>query len=256
MADGSLRDFTESHYMEVLRVAAGRFDFEPFGTTSAEPHVLWRHDLDFSVHRAVRLAEIEASLGVRSTYFFMLTSDFYNLLEADVLARARAIADLGHWCGLHYDVGAPVGPGSLDDRAAWQRGILETMLDRSVQAVSFHNPTVAGFDVDATTVGGMVSAYGAEVRATYRYISDSNGFWRFDRLADVVASDEPRVHVLTHPAWWQRDPMPPRSRVVRCIDGRAGAAIRRYDQLLATNGRTNLGLPDVGESSVQSGEVE
>ena len=54
-------DFTESAYRDVLAQAISRYSFEPFGTESAAPHVLWRHDVDFSVHRAAHPAKRLAS---------------------------------------------------------------------------------------------------------------------------------------------------------------------------------------------------
>src|SRR4051794_14022454 len=102
-------DFTEGAYLSLIHEARLGYSFEPFGTTCVHPHVLWRHDVDASVHRALVLARIEAELGVRSTYFFALRSEFYNLLESGVTRRAREILELGHWLGLHFDP-ASLGP--------------------------------------------------------------------------------------------------------------------------------------------------
>ena len=41
--------------------------------------VILRHDVDFDIPAAVRMAEIEHSMGISSTYFFLLSSDFYNI---------------------------------------------------------------------------------------------------------------------------------------------------------------------------------
>jgi hypothetical protein len=49
-------EFTEAAYRRILQAAKGHYRFERFGTSSAEPHVLWRHDIDISVHRALRIA--------------------------------------------------------------------------------------------------------------------------------------------------------------------------------------------------------
>jgi hypothetical protein len=114
-----------------------------------------------------------------------------------------------------------------------------------VQAVSLHNPSVSGTEgLDAEELGGMVHAGARSVREQYAYVSDSNGYWRFERLAEVVAAGtHERLHVLTHPEWWQAVAMSPRDRIVRCIEGRARAAEATYDELLATNRRVNVGLP-------------
>jgi hypothetical protein len=243
--DVGFQDFTEDAYRRLLRLARDRYAFVAFGEPDAEPHALWRHDLDYSVHRAVRIAEIEADEGVRATYNMLLHSELYNLLELDVIKRARRILDLGHWLGLHFDAGFYGGFDSEDalaEKVAWERDLLEQLFERPVTAMSLHNTDVsrsAGFDADV--VAGLPSANGRTLRETYGYVSDSNGYWRFRALSDVLESAEhARLHVLTHPEWWQEGPMSPRDRIMRCIEGRSRFSERSYDELLATYGRENI----------------
>jgi hypothetical protein len=244
-SDWNFEDFTEASYREIVETARARYAFEPFGTDASGPHVLWRHDVDYSVHRAVVLARLEAELGVRATYFVTLHSDLYNLLEPAVHDRVREIAALGHWIGLHFDAGFHPD-GELDVRAAWEGRVVSEALEVPVQAVSLHNPSVSRTEAfDAEDLGGMVHAGARSVRDRYAYISDSNGYWRFDRLADVLASGaHERLHVLTHPEWWQEQAMSPRERILRCIEGRGRASEAAYDALLADNQRVNVGLPE------------
>jgi hypothetical protein len=238
-------EFTEGSYRTLIRAVAERYGFEPFGTDSEEPHVLWRHDVDASVHRALALARIEAEAGVRATYFLHLHAWFYNLLEPAIVERAREILRLGHWLGLHFEVGFYP---EIDDEEtlarhlAYERELLENLFGRPVGAFSFHDPeTGPALDFDSDVIAGMVNAYGRRLRERYAYISDSNGYWRFTPLPDVItAASEPRLHVLTHPEWWQREPMPPRERIQRCIDGRARSVASTYDEALARAGRQNL----------------
>jgi hypothetical protein len=244
-SDWHYEDFTESSYRGIVAAALDRYAFEPFGTGAQGPHVLWRHDVDYSVHRAVALARLEAELGVRATYFVSLHSDLYNVLEPAVHARLREIAGLGHWIGLHFDSGFYDG-GPLDERAAWESRVLADALDVGVHAVSLHNPSVSGTsNLDVEELGGMVHAGARSVRDRYAYVSDSNGYWRFERLPEVLAAAEhQRLHVLTHPEWWQEEPMSPRERILRCIEGRGRASQATYDALLETNRRVNVGLPE------------
>ena len=44
-------DFTEKHYITLIKLAKKKYLFEPFTTKTEEPHVLWRHDVDSSVLR-------------------------------------------------------------------------------------------------------------------------------------------------------------------------------------------------------------
>jgi hypothetical protein len=238
-------DFTEASYRAIVQGAKARYAFEPFGTRATGPHVLWRHDVDYSVHRALVLARLEAELGVCATYFVTLHSDLYNALEPAVHGRLREIAGLGHWIGLHFDAGFYAG-GALDEHAAWEGRVLAEVLEVPVRAVSLHNPSVSGTDgFDAEQLGGMVHAGARSVRDRYAYVSDSNGYWRFDRLPDVIAAGaHERLHVLTHPEWWQEHAMSPRERILRCIAGRGRASEATYDALLADNRRVNVGLPE------------
>jgi hypothetical protein len=244
-SDWNFEDFTEASYREVVAAALGRYAFEPFGTRAAAPHVLWRHDVDYSVHRAAALARLEADLGARATYFVSLHSDLYNVLEPAVHERLNEIAALGHWIGVHFDAGFSAD-GTLDERAAWEARVLGEALDVPVRAVSLHNPSVSGTEgLDVEELGGMVHAGARSLRERYAYVSDSNGYWRFERLSEVIATGEhERMHILTHPEWWQEQPMSPRDRILRCIEGRSAASEATYDALLSDNQRVNVGLPE------------
>lgn len=241
-------DFTEGAYRRALEVAKGRFRFEPFGTPCVEPHVLWRHDVDFSIHRAVSLARIEVEEGVTATYFLLLHSTFYNLLERPVADMARRIVHgAGHRLGLHFDSGFYGQIGSaeeLDRRVSKEQAVLADIVEAPVEAVAFHNPGMANDDLafGADEIGGLANAYASSLRERYAYVSDSNGYWRFRPLLDVLRDPAvERAQVVTHPAWWQVEQMAPRQRIVRCVEGRAARTLRAYDEALSSAGRRNVG---------------
>lgn len=238
-------DFTEGHYAQLLALAKQQYEFEPYGTANPKPHVLWRHDVDFSPHRALRLAQIEAASGVRSTYFFLLHCEFYNLLENSVRDVVREILGLGHGLGLHFDLsfyGLTCSRDECESALMFERDVLQRVFSVPVPAFSFHNPdTGNALSFTDDVLAGMVNTYGRTLRESYRYVSDSNGYWRFVRLADVL--QEPPgapLHVLTHPEWWTPTAMSPRDRVSRCIDGRARRTHSFYDDLLDRYGRLNV----------------
>ncbi len=238
-------DFTEDGYRACLARAAAHWRFESFGTAAVAPHVLWRHDVDISPNRALRLAQIEQEHGLRTTYFFLLHSDFYNCLEPAVRDLMRQIAACGHDVGLHFDVAfyPEIGDlGALEGRIAFEAGIVGDLVAKSPVAVSFHNPTPAQLErYDQPRLGGLVNAYGRPVRTGYRYVSDSNGYWRFHRLSDVLAARaDANLHVLTHPEWWTPDCRSPRERIVRAIEGRAARVLDAYDAFLKAQGRENV----------------
>lgn len=238
-------DFTRSEYRMLLGTAAARWRFRRFTDFNrAERFVLWRHDVDISVHAAAALARIEAECGVVATYFFLPHSEFYNLLEADVVRLAREIVSLGHDVGLHFDTHfhGITREEDLEGPMAWERDLLARLLDAPVNAVSFHNTTPFTMACQAHHYAGMVNTYAEYFQCEVGYVSDSNGYWRHRRLRDVLESGtEPRLQVLTHDAWWQDTPMPPAARVQRSIAGRADRTWERYRALLQGAGRINVG---------------
>jgi hypothetical protein len=67
--------------------------------------LLIRHDVDITPWSALRMAELEHSLGVHTTYYSRFHAPFYNLMAEDVIDSVRAVAAMGHEVGLHYEPG-------------------------------------------------------------------------------------------------------------------------------------------------------
>lgn len=237
--------FTEHEYRELLRIAREKWEFVSYESYRRSGRIcLWRHDLDFSVHRAYRLAQIEAEERVSSTYFILLHSNFYNALEGEVFDLIVQILQLGHRIGLHFDPGFYKDrPQPIDELLTFERSVLETSFQTEVNAFSLHNPTVGDWlsYFKDENIGGMVNAYSNYIKDNFFYCSDSNGFWRFQSLRKVVEEEiEEKLHILTHAAWWTPQPMAPRERISRCIKGRAERCSTAYDLLLAQNNRENI----------------
>ena len=75
-------DFTESHYNLLLKTAKKNYTFESFGTKSVKSHIILRHDVDLSVHRALALAKLEKKSWKRrakSKRPFLCTMDARSL---------------------------------------------------------------------------------------------------------------------------------------------------------------------------------
>lgn len=238
------QDFTEAAYRTLVRAARDRYAFLSFAdAATAEAGVLWRHDIDVSVHRALALATIEREEGVRATYFVHLHSRFYNALEDAIVERLRAIVALGHEAGLHFDPNfTPAMGADPTEAVAAEARMVERLCGVPVRVVSFHDPGAHGAVInDADQVAGLVNTYGRSIQQRFGYGSDSNGYWRHAPLLDAVTSGRHlRLQVLTHPEWWVPEPMSPRARIARAVDGRAAYQAAKYDAALAAVGRENL----------------
>ncbi len=106
-----MRDFTPEIYRALLQALKrhGRF--------------VLRHDVDLRPGHSLRIAEIEASEGLRATYYFRTVPESYDE------GMIRRIAALGHDAGYHYEC-LTTCHGHLDEAIAdFQRnlGLLRTV---------------------------------------------------------------------------------------------------------------------------------
>lgn len=236
-------DFTEQSYRELLLLAKSNYVFSRYNDIPwGERFILWRHDLDFSLNRALALALIEFDVGVNSTFFINLHSEYYNPLELNQYEIVQKILALGHDIGLHFDGAfhAIACEDDLDRLIANEAQIIETLFGVKPTVFSFHNPVASHLNCEAPSYGGLLNCYSLQFKKEVPYCSDSNGYWRFRRLYDVLndATDN-CLQVLTHPGWWQKEPMAPRARIFRSIFGRAQAIINQYDIGMKAHARVN-----------------
>jgi len=243
----SYDEFVVERYRSLIDLAKESYEYISYDDAfTCGKFVLWRHDCDFSLNRAYRLAIIEKEEGVKATYFVNPHAEFYNILESSQFRIIQRILQMGHDLGLHFDAGfyGVDSENQLHDLVSREASWLESWFGIRPTAFSFHNPTEFLLGCQAERYGGLVNCYSVFFKSEVGYCSDSNGYWRHRRLEDVLGeAKEPRLQVLTHPGWWQEQPMPPRDRIVRCVEGRAMAVLQSYDDALAAAGRLNVGLP-------------
>lgn len=238
-------DFTEDGYRDLLKLAKRNYKFCGFRSESTARSILWRHDVDVSMHRAVKLAELEAEEGVKATYFIYPRSIFYNLLSTDIHHLVERILGLGHDIALHFDpthFRPALSGDALVSAIAVERDLLYREFGVAPTAVSFHLFGVLEQPMpDDDELAGLINAYSKRLRNGYGYASDSNGIWLHRRLRDVLSeAREEHLQVLTHPEWWTPTVIAPRARLQRAIDGYATAMGNWYDETVARSGRPNF----------------
>ena len=236
-------DFTTENYHRFLLIAKRNYNFVTYGDIPwGQKFILWRHDCDYSLERSYALARIEADAGVRSTYFLNPHSEFYNIFEKTQYRQVMEILDMGHDIGLHFDADFYdiADETILDDKIESEISVLKGLYGVKPEAFSFHNPGAAQLACEADRYGGAINCYSSRFKNEVFYCSDSNGYWRFSNLQDVLeGATAPCLQVLTHPGWWQEKEMPPRKRVFRCVYGRAAATLHGYDAQLERHNRRN-----------------
>jgi hypothetical protein len=222
MTSGSA-DFTPEGYLALIGAfrqrgyAVRRFD----GVDPAARHLVLRHDVDFSLTAALEMAEAEARQGIAATYFFLLRTEFYNLLSREGLTALQRIAAV-HAIGLHFDAtlyGTDLS--ILDVAAARESDLLAAIIGRPIQLVSYHRPGGARV-AEADRLGGRLNVYGARFVREMGYCSDSRGGWHHGHPLEHAAIRAGRaLHLLVHPFWWQAPALPPEERLKRFLTERS-----------------------------------
>jgi len=147
---------------------------------------------------------------------------------------------LVHGIGVHFYGGAYDlnNKEQLEKSLQFEKRTIEFLLDTQVSVFSYHNPFPQTLIYDDYKYSGMINTYSQYFKKNTSYCSDSNGYWRFKRLEDFLLENKSsNLQVLTHPEWWQKEPMAPTDRVWRSIDGRAKKLKENYIKLLTSNGR-------------------
>ena len=195
-------DYTYRSYEALLESirACGRTICAFRDVRDAESFVVLRHDVDYSVVKAREMAERERRCGVRSTYFLLLTSPYYNLLAGDNLRAARDIVGMGHEVGLHYDTDVF---SELDDAGQARKvvelaHVLAESVGTDVTSIAQHNPSETAVRL---RVPAYVDAYSDRFFRDIAYVSDSRRLFGAPDPYEFFRA-HPRSQLLIHPLWW------------------------------------------------------
>lgn len=126
--------------------------------------VILRHDVDMDMSKALTMSQIEYEHGITSTYFVLLTSNFYNLFSQKNVKIMRRIMEQGHTVGLHFDeVAYPAAMGKPDMISEYiekEMKMLSEILETEVTAFSYHRPTreILDAEIEINTGGGGINA--------------------------------------------------------------------------------------------------
>ncbi len=208
-------EFTYSSYQNLIRRILRRgyqiADYHNYSQVK-RPCIL-RHDVDMDMHKAADFAEREAAIPdengqpVRSTYFVLISSDFYNPYSYDVMKCIKRIRRYGHEIGLHfdekrYDTRNTTDKEYLRECVEKEVGILSEMLGERVSVVSMHRPSDIFLKSDISFRGRVINSYGTAFFRNFKYMSDSRMLWR-ENVEEIVESRRERaLHILTHPFWY------------------------------------------------------
>ncbi len=182
---------------------AGGYSFKTFSAAHEKNHVVvMRHDVDFSVEYAAKLAELESDLGITAVYFFLLASPFYNVMDPKIRKSILRIKKLGHVISLHFDISE--GAQSIHlitERLRFEIHLFEALFDCKIEVVSFHRPAKYGLLSELQKI--VMSTYDKAFVEDMFYCSDSRGEWFYGHpISGCKYKNRESMQILTHPIWW------------------------------------------------------
>jgi hypothetical protein len=205
-------NFTYTHYDEILElIKESDYKVSFFNEIPLDGRtIIIRHDVDIDMEKAYKIAFMEHRHGIRTTYFILIRSPFYNIFEKNCWELIKRISELGHQIGLHYDE-TFYNTGDIKyiaEQIDKEAVILSDCLKIKVWAVSFHRPSRIVLDSDIQLNNSLLNTYSKRFLCEFKYISDSRGMWKEGCLCRYLKKDSPDyckydcIHALMHPVWW------------------------------------------------------
>lgn len=185
-----------------------------------------RHDIDFSVEDNYNFSLFEDQLGIKSTYFVLLSTGFYNPMLKDNRNMLKSILKRGHSIGLHFDTTAYE---NWQDKIQIEKSILENIIDAAVDIISFHRPSPEIIE-NNLQFDGLINAYSKEFFGKFKYCSDSRFHWRDDPFDLINSGKYPYLHILTHPFSWHKSNISPKTTYMNLISKASWERYNYYTQ--------------------------
>jgi len=170
-------------------------------------NIFIRHDVDISLKRTIRMAEIERQLGIHSTYLFRMYAERYTFEEA--IPIIQKLVEWGFDIGLHYETLIKTRGDREKAIQLFEENLREIRNIAPVNVVAAHGHRIyknrkIWQDIDKETLQ-IKSLYDMD---TSMYISDAGGKRLmskkekvlFGRVYEAKAGDV--VQFLIHPDWW------------------------------------------------------
>ena len=201
-----LPKFNLDDYKKLLSYLLKRYDFsliKDYKLVKDKPTFFLRHDVDFHLSDITKISRIELDLGIKSTYFILLTSQ-YNIFERENLKILKTIVEQGHDIGLHYDLMEyPVEDfeksiAQLD----FEVSILNRILGINVSTIVMHQPHTGVEDIFKFE-SKYIHPHNEFFQNEVEYISDSCRAWRNENLLNCFSENHPKIVQLNlHPEIW------------------------------------------------------
>jgi len=197
--------FKYAEYRKFLVHMKNHGEILPLGEYASSNAIILRHDVDFDIEAAYRLALIEAEYGIRSTFFILTTCRTYNPFSVSNRTKLEEMVKLGFEIGLHFDptIYNTSNIDRLTDFVNKEAEMLSCVSGRSVCSISLHNPSIHG---QYPLFKGYRNAYDSLFFSDEFYFSDSRMEFRGKNPYEFVERVKKHtIQVLLHPLHFTED---------------------------------------------------
>ena len=175
------------------------YNFVNFKNIKQKKNIILRHDIDFSLDLAKKIAIWDKNLNINSYFFFQYDSPFYNLLTAKNIETLKFIKKLNHTMGFHISIK--------------KKSEIKKELSLFLKLLAVHN---IKFDriFSIHKVGSKKQKFNISTFKNFYknkslkiYYADSGGVFRFGNpLKDKeIILNKSTFQLNLHPVWWVSD---------------------------------------------------
>lgn len=207
--------FSYKNYTEIIRLIEKHnriIDFTEVLEKKPNMFTIIRHDVEFSVERAYKMAQLEELLGIKTSYLFQIRNNAYNLLSSENINLVRKIAKMGHRIGLHVHLGSLENVNKVSDYILKDIKVMEYILEIPIDRFSFHRPPSQLLKLNLN-IEGKVNCYASHFfeyreqnenpnNIAIKYISDSMHRWNYDLPNEDTFKNFSKIQLLVHPYSW------------------------------------------------------
>lgn len=189
------------NYRQLLKkIITYNYSFIKYPTSTSDilnksRQIILRHDIDFSLDAALKIAIEDHNIGIQSTFFIYLNTPFYNIFFENDSKKINKIRMLGHDIALH-----------LDQRSKFHFEkdlcILKNKFpDIRLDIISLHKPIFNKKKIILSKKVNITTTYDDQFFNDIEYISDSRCNFNYNKLDNILSSSN-NLQLLLHPLWW------------------------------------------------------
>jgi hypothetical protein len=204
--------FSFSEYRNIIKLIQQFLPIVDFAsvTDKTDKYCVIRHDIEFSIDRAAKLAEVENELGISTTYTVQLRNNTYNALSEKNIKQIHYIRELGHCIALHQN--PPLMPEKdLKKYVLKDIETLEHYYGFKIDRYAFHRPKQEQLKI-YLDIPGKINCYGKKyfhyfegeppIELDVTYLADSNHKWKYGHPIAIDFNTVYKLQLNIHPFSW------------------------------------------------------